>query len=177
MTATEYLINGLFVLVVLRQARERQLDLRSLVVPLVLVGFVAHTYLHSIPATGNDLALIGALAAVGLAFGVASGLATHVQRHADGHATARVGWLAGVLLIAGISSRMVFAFALSHGFEPAVRSFSIANDIGPAAWPAALVMMAVLEVTTRVLIVHARGAGWMETTSRRLSSMSTSRVV
>ena len=157
MTTSEYLINGLFVLLVVRQARERELDLRSLVLPLVLVAFVAHNYLHSIPTTGNDLALIGMLAAVGLGLGVASGLATHVRVNDAGVATARVGGLAAALLVVGISSRMVFAFALSHGFEPTVRSFSVAHDIGPAAWPAALVLMAVLEVTTRVVIVHARG--------------------
>ncbi len=50
MTITDYLINALFVLVVIRQARERELDLRSLLIPLVLVAFVAHNYLHSIPA-------------------------------------------------------------------------------------------------------------------------------
>ena len=55
MTTTDYLINGLFVLVVLRQSRERVLDRRSIVVPLVLVFFVAQMYLHSIPTAGNDL--------------------------------------------------------------------------------------------------------------------------
>jgi hypothetical protein len=157
MTTSEYLINGVFVLLVLRQARERELTLRSLILPLVLVAFVAHTYLHAIPTAGGDLALIGTLAAVGLGLGVASGLATHVRVDGAGVATARVGWLAGALLVVGISSRMAFAFALSHGFEPTVRSFSIGHDIGPAAWPAALVLMAVLEVATRVAIVHARG--------------------
>ena len=157
MTTTEYLINGLFVLMVLGQARERELGMRSLVLPLVLVAFVAHTYLHAIPTAGNDLVLIASLAAVGLGLGTASGLATHVRAGDVGVATARVGWLAGALLVVGISSRMVFAFALSHGFEPAVRSFSIAHDIGPAAWPAALVLMAVLEVSARVVIVDVRG--------------------
>jgi hypothetical protein len=157
MTATEYLINALFVLIVLRQARERRLDARSLAVPLVLVAFVAHMYLRSIPTAGGDLVLIGSLAAVGLGLGVASGFATHVRRGDGGLATARVGWLAGMLLIVGISSRMVFAFAVSHGFEPTIRAFSITNEIGAAAWPAALVSMAVLEVTARVLIVHLRG--------------------
>ena len=95
MTTSEYLINGLFVLLVLRQARERELDLRSLILPLVLVAFVAHTYLHSVPTSGNDLALIGMLAAVGLGLGVASGLATHVRVSDAGVATARRGPSAG----------------------------------------------------------------------------------
>jgi hypothetical protein len=157
MSITDYLINAAFLLLIFRQARDRQLDVRSFVLPLVLVAFVAHMYLHSIPTAGNDLVLVAALATVGLALGVASGFATHVRPGEDGLAIARVGWLAGGLLIAGIGSRMVFAFAVTHGAGPALRSFSIAHQIGAAAWPVALVAMAILEVTTRVLIVHLRG--------------------
>ena len=52
---------------------------------------------------------------------------------------------------------MVFAFALSHGAYHAVASFSIAHQIGAAAWPVALVLMALLEVSTRIAIVQLRG--------------------
>jgi hypothetical protein len=157
MTTSDYVINAVFVLVVARQARERRLDVRSIVVPLVVVFFVARQYVHSIPAAGNDLLLVGSLATVGLTLGVLCGFATHVRAGSDGDALARVGWVAGVLLIAGICSRMVFAFALSHGFEPAVRSFSIAHHIGAAAWPVALVSMALCELTARIVVVHLRG--------------------
>ena len=114
-------------------------------------------YVHSIPTAGNDLVLIGALATVGLTFGVVCGFATHVRAGGEAFAVARVGWLAGSLLVAGISSRMVFAFAVSHGARHAVASFSIAHQIGAAAWPVALVAMAILEVSARVVIVHLRG--------------------
>src|SRR6185437_14691007 len=79
MTTTDYLINGLFVLIVLRQARERALDRRSVIVPLVLVFFVAQMYLHTIPTSGNDVPFIAVLAAAGIAFGLLSGFATHVR--------------------------------------------------------------------------------------------------
>ena len=46
MTTSDYLINALFVFVVLRQARERKLDLRSLLGPLAAVGYVAFNYVH-----------------------------------------------------------------------------------------------------------------------------------
>jgi hypothetical protein len=114
-------------------------------------------HLHSIPSAGNDLVLVAVLAVTGLALGVVSGLATHVRAGGDGVAIARVGWLAGSLLIAGISSRMVFAFAVDHGAQGTIRDFSVAHQIGAAAWPVALVAMAVLEVTARVVIVHVRG--------------------
>lgn len=157
MTTTDYLINGLFIFVVLRQARERKLDRRSLLGPVAAVAFVAFNFVHSIPTSGNDLPFAGLLALVGLTLGVLSGLATSVRSDGDGTAYARVGWIAGFLLIAGIGSRLVFAFALSHGAGPAVRDFSISHQISATAWPLALVAMAILEVTTRLAIVHVRG--------------------
>jgi hypothetical protein len=156
MTTGDYLINALFVFLVLRQARERELTVRTFVVPLAVVFFVARQYVHTIPTAGNDLDLIGVLAVLGLSLGVASGLATQVRAGGDA-ALARVGWLAGALLIAGISARMIFAFAIGHGAEPAVRAFSIAHHIGAAAWPVALVSMALCEVTARLVIVQLRG--------------------
>ncbi len=114
-------------------------------------------YLHSIPTAGNDLVFVAVLASAGLALGLLSGFATHVRAGADGLALARVGWTAGLLLVAGIGSRMAFAFAIGHGVEPAIRSFSIAHQIGAAAWPVALVAMAVCEVTTRIVTVQLRG--------------------
>jgi hypothetical protein len=156
MTTSEYLINAAFLLVVLRQARERRLDARSVVIPMAIVLFVAHQYVHTLPTAGNDVPFILLLAGVGLTLGVASGFATQV-RLGEGVALARVGWIAAALLIAGISSRMVFAFALTHGAYPAVRGFSIAHEIGGAAWPVALVAMALCEVTARIAIVQLRG--------------------
>ncbi len=157
MTTTDYLINAVFVLIVLRQAREHVLDRRSVIIPLAIVAYVAHMYVHSIPTAGNDVALIAALGTVGLTLGLASGFATHVRAGENGLAVARVGWIAGALLIAGIGSRMVFAFALSHGAHHAIASFSYAHQIGAAAWPAALVSMALLEVSTRIVVVQLRG--------------------
>jgi hypothetical protein len=156
MTITDYLINAVFVFFVLRQARERRVDLLSFLVPLIIVFFVARNYVHSIPTAGNDLLLVGALGCVGLAFGLAGGLATHVRRSGDGQILARVGWLAGALLIAGISARMIFVFAVHNGAGPAVRSFSIDHHIGAAAWPLALVAMALIEVAARQVTVQLR---------------------
>lgn len=156
MTTTDYLLNAAFVLLVLRQAKERELDRRSVTVPLILMFWVGAIYLHTLPTAGNDLVLIGGLALVGLALGVAGGFATEVR--ADGGvALARVGWIAGGLLVLGIGARMAFAFAVGHGFESAVRTFSINHQIGAAAWPVALVLMALVEVGVRIAIVQVRG--------------------
>jgi hypothetical protein len=170
MTTTDYLINAAFVLIVFRQARERELDRRSVVIPLGIVAYVAQLYVHSIPAAGNDLVLIAALGTVGLTLGVASGFVTHVRAGENGLAVARVGWIAGGLLIAGIGSRMVFAFALSHGARYAIASFSYAHQIGAAAWPVALVLMALLEVSTRIAIVQLRGRHAMQSTAATVAA-------
>jgi hypothetical protein len=156
MTTTDYLLNGLFVLAVLRQARERKLDLRSFLIPVLIVFIVARQYVHTIPTTGNDLDLVALLAAVGTTSGIASGLATKLRPDGEGNVFARVGWLAGGLLIAGLSARMLFAFAATNGAGPAIQSFSIAHHITAAAWPVALVAMALLEVIARLIIVDLR---------------------
>lgn len=157
MTTSEYLLNAAFVLLVLRQAKERKLDRRSVTVPLILMLFVAVQYLHTFPTAGNDLLLIVGLALIGLTLGVLGGFATHVRAGEGGVALARIGWIAGGLLVLGIGARMAFAFAIAHGFEPAVRSFSIAHQIGAAAWPVALVLMALIEVGARIAVVQVRG--------------------
>jgi hypothetical protein len=157
MTTSEYLLNAAFVLLVLRQARERELDRRSVIVPLALMFFVGSQYLHTLPTAGNDLLLIVGLAAAGLTLGVLGGFATHLRAGQGGVALARVGWIAGLLLVLGIGARMAFAFAVGHGFEPVVRSFSIAHQIGAAAWPVALVSMALIEVGARIAVVQVRG--------------------
>jgi hypothetical protein len=108
------------------------------VIPIVLVFWVGSQYLHTLPTAGNDLVIVAALSSVGLTLGTISGLATHIRRDQDGIALARVGWLAGILLVAGISSRMVFAFAISHGLEPTVRGLQLANHISGAAWRVAM---------------------------------------
>ena len=172
MRTTDYIINAVFVLTVLRQARERELDRRSVIIPLAIVAYVAHLYVRSIPTAGNDLLLIGALGTVGLTLGVASGLATRVRAGENGLALARVGWIAGALLIAGIGSRMVFAFAVSHGARHAIASFSIAHQVGAAAWPVALVLMALLEVSTRIAIVQLRARHTMKTTSATIATVA-----
>jgi hypothetical protein len=157
MTTTEYLLNAAFVLLVLRQARERELDRRSVFVPLVLMFFVVSQYVHTLPTAGNDLALIVLLAGVGLTLGLLGGFATHLRAGDNGVALARVGWITGGLLVLGIGSRMAFAFAVGHGFEPAVRAFSITHQIGATAWPVALVLMALIEVGARIAVVQVRG--------------------
>ena len=114
-------------------------------------------FLHSVPSGGSDLALdlLGVLA--GAAMGTIGGLATRLRPGADGRPLGRAGVLAAGMWIAGVGARMVFYFAATHGAGPAIAAFSIAHHIsGSAAWTAALVMMALADVLTRLAIVQPR---------------------
>jgi hypothetical protein len=60
--------------------------------------------------------------------------------------------------IAGVSARMVFYFAATHGAGPAIARFSIAHHITvSAAWTPALVMMALADVLTRLVVIYLCG--------------------
>jgi hypothetical protein len=157
MSITDYIINAILVLLVLRQIRENRLDLASLVLPVVLVGAAAAYYLHAVPTAGNDTSLDLALAAAGAILGAACALATRMRRGADGVALARAGVVAAILWIVGIGARTGFALYSSHGGGPAVARFSVAHDItSSAAWVAALVMMALAEVVARTVTLRVR---------------------
>jgi hypothetical protein len=156
-SATDYIINAILVLLVLRQIRENRLDLVSLVLPVVLVAGAAAYYLRSIPTQGNDLALDLTLGAIGAALGIGCALATRMRRGGDGVALARAGWLAAVLWIVGIGCRMGFAFASDHGAGPSIARFSVAHSITSSqAWVAALVLMALAEVIARLVTMRVR---------------------
>ena len=122
-----------------------------------LVVFVATHYVRTIPTGGSDMALALALTLVGLSLGVLCGYATHVLVDADGTRVARVGPVAAILLLAGISARLVFVFALEHEAGPVIRDFGIVHHISAATWPLALVSMARCEVTAGLVILQVRG--------------------
>jgi hypothetical protein len=165
MSATDYIINGVLVLLVLRQIRGSRLDLANLVLPVVLVGGAAAYYLRSVPTAGNDLVLDLVLACAGAALGLLCGLATRVWRGSDGVAMAKAGGIAAVLWVVGIGARIAFALSSEHGAGPAITRFSIAHSITSGnAWVAALVVMALAEVLTRLATLRLR--------ARRLPSVA-----
>jgi hypothetical protein len=153
-----YLINALLVLLVVRQIREHQLDARALAVPVLAVAAAAIMFLHAVPGGGSDLALDLACVLAGAAMGAIGGLATRLRLAADGRPLGRAGTLAAGMWIAGVGARMAFYFAATHGAGPAIAAFSISHHItGSAAWTAALVMMALADVLTRLAVVYLRG--------------------
>src|ERR1700733_6497589 len=154
MNAADYLINAVLVLLVLRQIRETRLTWQILLLPVLIVIGAACYYLRSVPTAGNDLLLDLTLAAAGATLGA---LFTHLRRSADGTPLSRAGWVAAILWVVGISARMGFAWATSHGAAPAIGRFSVAHSITSVdAWVAALFLMALAEVVTRLAVLWAR---------------------
>jgi len=143
-----YLINALLILLVVRQIREHQLDLRALAVPVLAVAAAAVMFLHAVPSGGSDIVLDLACVLAGAVMGLGPG----------GRPLGRAGVEAASMWIAGVGARMAFYFAATHGAGPAIAAFSIAHHItGSAAWTAALVMMALADVLTRLAVVYLRG--------------------
>ena len=158
MNINVYVINAILVLMVIRQIREHPLDLRSLAIPVLAVGVAAILFLHSVPLGGNDIALELAGVLAGAAMGAIGGLATLMRRGADGRPLGRAGWLAASMWVGGVGARLAFAVAASNGAGPVIARFSVANHItGSAAWIAALIMMALADVLTRLVLIYLRG--------------------
>jgi len=155
---TTYLVSASLILLVIRQIREHPLDARSLAVPVLAVGAAAVMFLHSVPAGGRDLVLEAAATAAGAAMGAIGGLATRLRRGADGRPLGRAGILAASMWIGGVGARLAFAIAAGNGAGPAIARFSAAHQItGSAAWVAALVLMALADVLTRLVVIYLRG--------------------
>jgi hypothetical protein len=159
MTTTDYAINIALVLLVLVQVRDRRLDLRSLVLPVVAVIAAATYYLKGVPTVGHDVLLDIALGGAGLLLGAACAVTTRVWRAEDGFAHSRAGVVAALAWIAGVGGRLAFEEYSSHGGAGAITRFSVSHQISSsAAWVAALVIMALAEVLTRMVVLRVRGA-------------------
>ena len=159
MNATDYAINAILVLLVLRQIRETRLTWQILLLPVLIVIGAACYYLRSVPTAGNDIVLDLTLAAVGATLGGLCALATRLRRGADGVPLSRAGLTAAILWVVGIGARMGFAYATSHGAAPAIGRFSVAHSITSAdAWVAALFLMALAEVVTRLAVLWLRSS-------------------
>jgi hypothetical protein len=158
MNSTDYAINIALILLVVLQVRSRKMDLRSLALPVIATAGAAAYYLKAVPTAGHDVTLDVVLGLVGAALGAACALTTRVWRGDDDVARSKAGLTAAVLWVVGIGGRLAFEEYSSHGGAGAITRFSIAHRItGADAWVAALVIMALAEVITRLAILRWRG--------------------
>jgi len=157
MTLTDYVIDLALIGIVVLQVRGRKLTRRTLLLPVVLTGWAALTYLHSIPTAGNDLTLVAVCAAAGVILGTAAGAFTRVTAGVDGSPVAKAGLAAAVLWVVGVGFRFAFQLYATHGGAAAIGRFSAHHAITSGqAWVAALVLMAIGEALARTAVVAAR---------------------
>jgi hypothetical protein len=156
MTLSDYLFDSVLVLLVLRQIRESRFDRKAMLLPLGIVGWVAHTYLHALPSGGNNLLLVAGLTLVGVLSGVVSGLNTRMRSDGGKYALVKAGWIAAGVWVLSMSGRFAFAVWASHGGGPSLYRFSVDHDLSSSVWTDALVLMALGEVVTRTGIMYLR---------------------
>jgi prepilin signal peptidase PulO-like enzyme (type II secretory pathway) len=159
MTTTDYLINFALIALVLFQVRDSRLTTRSLLRPVFFVAAAAFYYLKGLPTAGNDVGLYAVFMVVGIVFGVLCGLTTHVWRANDGFTHTRAGVAAALFWVLGIGSRLAFEEYWNHGGGGTITNFSISHQItSQDAWIAALVLMALVEVVSRLVVIRLRGS-------------------
>jgi hypothetical protein len=157
MTITDYAIDIALIALVFVQVRGRRLTSRTLLVPVLLVGWVGFSYLHGVPTAGNDLVLVIGAAALGVTLGVLCALFTSVRVGPDGHPFAKAGRLAATLWVLGVGTRLAFQLYVTHGGQAAVGRFSAAHSITSSeAWVAALILMAMGEALARTGVLALR---------------------
>ncbi|MEV6126249.1 hypothetical protein AB0M05_05385 [Streptomyces violaceusniger] len=165
MTTTDYLISAALILLVIPQIRGTRQTLRNVLLPVAAVAAAAQHYLRSFPTQGHDVQLYLVAVLIGAVLGAACGATTDVHRGSDGVALAKAGAVAAGLWIVGMASRAGFEYWTTHGGSTTVAQFSRDNLItGSAAWTAALLLMALAQVLSRLAAVQIK--------VRRMSSVA-----
>lgn len=158
MSAFDYLLDAVLILLVVLQLRGQRFGLRTVLLPLAVAGVVGASYLRGLPTAGNDLAFIAMLTAVGAALGLASGFTTRVWH--DGRAVmVRASVASAVIWVVGMAGRAAFQIWVNGAGSHAVGEFSYHHDLTNAAtWVDALVLMALAQVVVRVAVIAGRAA-------------------
>ncbi|MDX6392975.1 MAG: hypothetical protein QOJ73_4038 [Streptosporangiaceae bacterium] len=157
MSIGDYALNLVLVALVVRQVSGKKLTLIGLTWPVVLVVGAGVKYLHGVPTSGNDLALVTTGGVLGTTLGCLCGLCTRIHRQPDGGLLAKATGLAALLWILGIGARVAFAIYAENGGATTIAQFSTRYSIsGAPAWTACLVLMSLTEVLGRTALLGAR---------------------
>jgi hypothetical protein len=158
MTITNWIIDIALLVIVFRQLREERLTARTILVPVALMAWAGFNYLRGVPTAGNDLTLIGLLAAVGVVFGLCGGRLTRV-RSQSGNVYIKATAPAVVLWVISMGFRMGLDIWSNYGSGVhQLATFSAAHQItSRETWVTALILMAFGEVIVRVGTIVVRG--------------------
>lgn len=155
MTTFEYLLAPAFLALVLWNMRPHELTDRRLVRPVVIAATICGAFLHGIPTTGADAALVAAGILTGVACGAFTAWATAVRLDPDtGTVIAAASPLAMTVTAVLFVARIGFAVAASNGLGPAIGRLSAHLGVdSKQAWVAALVLMVAADLVTRAAIL------------------------
>jgi hypothetical protein len=157
MNSFDYILDSALVLIVILQLRERQLTVRQLIRPVIILAIAVSSYFHGFSTQGNDLALAGGFVVLGATIGTLSGLTVLMHRHDDGVVTFRSGAASAVFWVLGMGSRFAFIYWMTHMGASSIVHFSQQHSItGGEAWTVALLGMAAAEVLSRTAIMALR---------------------
>jgi hypothetical protein len=160
MSFSDYLIDIVLVLLVVRQLRESRLDRRAIILPLGIIAYVADTYLSSIPTSGNNVGLVVGMATAGVALGVAGGLTTRVRTDGGRYALVKASWVSAGLWVGSMTARLIFEIWATHSGGPTLARFSVEHHLSVSVWTDAIVLLALGEVVARVgtLVIRSQQA-------------------
>jgi hypothetical protein len=158
MSTIDYILAGAAMALVLWNMRPHPLTDRRLRRPLLIAAVVCFSFLHGVPTTGADGALVALGVVVGAACGLVGALATRIAFDASsGQVIAAATPLAYAVTAVAFGGRLGFAIAATNGLGPAIGRFSHSVGIhSQAAWVAALVLMAVADLVVRSLVLWQR---------------------
>jgi hypothetical protein len=157
MTTIDYLIGFAALAFLFWNMRRKELTDRQLLRPLIIAAVVCVEFLHSVPTTGADGALVAAGVLLGVGCGAVGALATRLERDGAGRVMAAATPLGIGVTAAAFGGRMAFAVAATHGLGPAIGRFSASIGVhSTQAWVAALVLMAAADLVTRAAILWQR---------------------
>lgn len=161
MSTLDYLLGIAALALVLWNMRRHELTDRRLLRPVIIAAAICLSFLHGVPTSGADGALVALGIGAGVACGAIGGLATRVERDLDSGLIVSVATpLAVIVTTAAFASRLAFAVAATNGLGPAIGRFSHQVGIHSSeAWVAALVLMAAADLATRALILWRRRSG------------------
>ncbi|WP_344982744.1 hypothetical protein [Deinococcus rubellus] len=159
MTTTDWIISlSILAFMLLTVLGTREINKMTFVRLFLTVGGSAFYFLSDLPTAGHDVPLELGGVALGVIFGVLASSASKVFRQGN-KVMVQSGGLYAAVWVAAIGLRVAFAELATYNptVQQWVVNFSIHNQItGPEAWRAALVLMALVMVVTRIALVAVR---------------------
>jgi hypothetical protein len=158
MSIFDYALGLSTLALVLWNMRRRELTDRRLLRPVIIAAVVCAAFLHGVPTSGADGALVAVGLLIGAACGTLSAFSTRLERdRSTGAIIAIPSRVAIGVTAVAFAARMGFAVAATNGLGSAIGRFSSSIGVHSSqAWVASLVLMAAADLVSRSVILWQR---------------------